>query len=151
MSAPVITVVKVDTRAKPYRKWVNPTTPYGRGYVQRDETNVKTRLYLWPEGEEVIENFLVGRHTRPVALYRLALPAIFKELQIGPYKAIWSQKAGCSCGCSPAFILDARLGYDIFATVKYEQPPLTPEQAATVAARVEAWQADPTLPSLVTA
>jgi hypothetical protein len=151
MSEPVITVVKVHVIEKPHRKWIYPTSPYGRGYVQRDETNVKTRLYMSPSSESVIENFIVGRHTRPVSILRLALPAIFAELKIGPYKAIWSQKAGCSCGCSPAFILDARLGYDIFATVRYEQPPVTPEQAATFAARVEAWQADPTLPSLVTA
>jgi hypothetical protein len=152
MSAPVISVVEVKTIDKPRGHWVNDRN-YGRrgGYYVKDETNIKTRLYLWPEGEDVIENFLVGRHTRPVSLYRLALPVIFKELQIGPYKAVWSRTAGCSCGCSPAFVLDARLGYDIYATVKYEQPALTPEQLATVAARVAAWQADPTLPALVTA
>lgn len=149
---PSIAVVEVKVIDKPRGHWVNDRN-YGRrgGYYVRDETNVKTRLYIHPENEDVIENFLVGRHTRPVSLLRKAFPAIFSELKIGPYKARWSQRAGCSCGCSPAFIVDARLGYDIFATVRYEQPPLTPEQAERVAARVEAWQADPTLPSLVTA
>ena len=151
MSEPVITVVEVKVHDKPRGKMVYPEGRYARPYRQRDETNVKTRLYLWPENESVIENFLVGRHTRPVGILRLAIPAIFAELKIGPYKARWSQKAGCSCGCSPAFIIDARLGYDIFATVKFEQPPLTPEQSARVAQRIESWEMDPTLPPLVTA
>lgn len=149
MSGPVITLEKVETRDKPRGQWVYPEGRYARPYRQRDETNVKTRLYLWPSNESVIENFLVGRHTRPVGILRLAIPAIFAELKIGPYKARWSRKAGCSCGCSPAFIIDARLGYDIFATVKFDQPPLTPNQVVEVARRIESWEMDPTLPSLV--
>lgn len=34
-------------------------------------------------------------------------------------KVSWSQKAGCICGCSPAFILAGHRGFDIWVHVRY--------------------------------
>lgn len=84
------------------------------GQRDRYSRNRYPRLYVFPENESVLENLLGGRHNRPVALYRKALPAIFKELGLPEdTKASWSQYAGCSCPCSPGFILnDPRLRDD---------------------------------------
>lgn len=70
----------------------------------------KTRVYVWPKGETVMDN-LMNRRSRPInefrsAAYR-ALSCMGVDLTRVDLK--WSQKAGCSCGCSPGFIVD---GYD---------------------------------------
>src|SRR5690606_25287019 len=53
------------------------------------------------------------------------LPEVFKQLNGEPLKAHWSQYAGCSCPCSPGFILSDMLSetgsawdaYDVHVTV----------------------------------
>jgi hypothetical protein len=67
----------------------------------------KTRVYVHPTGETVLENFK-NRRSRPLNTCREALrtglSALGVDLSRVDYK--WSQKAGCSCGCSPGFIVD---------------------------------------------
>ena len=81
----------------------------GRQYVSG--RNVRefyqaSRVYVWPRGESILEN-LCNRRSRPYTEYRKLLAGkSFME------KARWSQKAGCSCGCSPGFILDRTLHKD---------------------------------------
>lgn len=74
----------------------------------------RTRVYCWPSKETVLEN-VQNRHGRPVELYRRELlPALFERINLpSTTKATWSQKAGCSCGCSPGFILDVRAGREM--------------------------------------
>lgn len=73
----------------------------------------KTRIYVWLEDESVLEQ-LFARKYRPVALFKKeVLPRatkaieryIKRELTEAEAKAVWSQRAGCNCGCSPGFIL----------------------------------------------
>lgn len=67
-----------------------------------------TRIYVWPENESVLDNFLVGRRARPTEAYRAIVKTeVFEALGIDPerYNVKWSRTAGCSCGCSPGFIL----------------------------------------------
>ena len=81
--------------------------------------NHRPRIYIRPEGETVMENFCVGRHTRPYTLYKKeVLPQLFRKLGLNPEKVSWSQKAGCSCPCSPGFVVQSRdIPYDIHVTV----------------------------------
>lgn len=82
------------------------------------ERRSKDRLYVWPEDETVFENLFAGRHNRPVTEYRKALPEIFEKLGIpADTKASWSQYAGCSCPCSPGFVLDRYTHTDYHVTV----------------------------------
>lgn len=80
------------------------------------------RLYVSPEGEGVLEQ-LTARWGRPVKGYRTLLPYILHELDLPLSTPVrWSQRAGCSCGCSPGFVLPqllspCELGWDAFATV----------------------------------
>ena len=60
-----------------------------------------------------MENFHGGRHTRPIAALRKLLPEALDKVDITFTKARWSQKAGCSCPCSPGFIIDTEGWEDV--------------------------------------
>jgi len=64
----------------------------------------KARIYVSPEGETVLENLMGGRYTRPYAAYRALVLPLIHELYGQDIKLVWSQRAGCSCRCSPGFI-----------------------------------------------
>jgi len=70
----------------------------------------KTRVYIHPKNESILEN-IMNRRSRPRDQYKQVLleglTMIDVDLSRITYR--WSQKAGCSCGCSPGFIID---GYD---------------------------------------
>lgn len=96
------------------------------------------RVYLWPEGEGVLDNF-VNRWSRPTTLYRKVAKAVLADLGIeGSLR--WDQRAGCSCGCSPGFVLtiapSTRAKDDRIHELRCEGTP----RAARVAQH-EAWQA----------
>lgn len=74
----------------------------GNGYT-------KAVAYVWEEGESILEN-LTNRHYRPYNIYRTFLEEGFIKAGLDAQtakryaeEARWSQKAGCSCGCSPGF------------------------------------------------
>lgn len=82
----------------------------------------RVRLFLETKDETLCEN-LAFRHSRPYKTYKqFVLPTVFAKLKISPAKASWSQKAGCSCGCSPGYLLDIdpqEVGYEaIYVTIK---------------------------------
>lgn len=81
----------------------------------------KGRIYFFRIGEKPAEDLLTGaRWNRPHKEFRKHLCEIWRRLQIDPFAVHWSQKAGCSCGCSPGFISEAPAlrGKDVF--VDYE-------------------------------
>lgn len=67
----------------------------------------KSRIYIYPDGEIILENF-TNRRTRPISLYRESAFKALELLKIDSSKLSikWSRKAGCGCGCSPGFIVD---------------------------------------------
>lgn len=80
----------------------------------------RARIYIRPDGETVMENFLEGRHTRPYKLYKAeVLPQLFRKLGLAATKVNWSQKAGCNmCPCSPGFIVnEGEVPFDIHVTI----------------------------------
>lgn len=79
------------------------------------------RVYFWPEGETFLENFFVGRRTRPVGALKKLLPEVFKQQGLPEHPAEWSQYAGCTCGCSPGFVVTGLYGFDLYVTYKIEQ------------------------------
>lgn len=82
---------------------------YGERRDLYNDPWAKTRVFFWQERESILDG-LALRHDRPFDEYRKLLPEVFKALGIEPVKARWSQRAGCSCPCSPGFILDVALG-----------------------------------------
>ena len=77
--------------------------------------NKKTRVYFNIQDETILEN-LMNRKSRPIKLFRALLPEVYKKLGVDS-KARWSQYAGCSCPCSPGFILDDVYGKTVYVTV----------------------------------
>jgi len=106
---PGITIT-IERRERPY--YVYPKN--GRAYLSHSwrEHTRKTRVHVWPKNESVLEN-LVVRHSRPVREWgKVVRERVFPVLGMTGEKMSWSQKAGCSCGCSPAFVLDGYLFAD---------------------------------------
>lgn len=71
---------------------------------EHGDYGVAPRLYVDIEDETIFDN-LANRTRRPYNIYKTAiwsseLPQVF---DLG--KLSWSQYAGCSCPCSPGFIL----------------------------------------------
>jgi hypothetical protein len=113
---PVITIVSVTTREKRRDK----SRKGGVGSLER-----KTKMYFSPEGETVLDQFLVGRRTRPNTLLRKLIPEALKRANVANLseytKSSWSRKAGCTCGCSPGFVLSEWASVNIFVTYKIEE------------------------------
>ena len=74
-------------------------------YIPRRE-RLQPRIYVWPENESIYENFF-NRRVRPVSVMKkVALKALRdRGFDIEAADIVWQQKAGCTCGCSPAFVL----------------------------------------------
>jgi len=92
-------------------------------YGHRQSAN-RLRLFVFVDGQSIVEG-LIHRYDKPYEFYREEiLPRVLKRLGLEDVigRATWSQKCGCSCGCSPGFWLtvneSAKLDYDtIYATV----------------------------------
>jgi hypothetical protein len=81
------------------------------------------RLYFHEKNEGVYGQ-LVNRRYRPHTEYRKLLPQVFERLGITEEiqgNAKWSQYAGCSCPCSPGFILKVKYDQDIWVTVVMDE------------------------------
>ncbi len=82
--------------------------------VSARERRKRNILYVSIKNQEFAEpvkELLSGfRWNNPFKDYRKhVLPAAFKMLGLpADTQARWSQKAGCSCGCSPGFILETK-------------------------------------------
>lgn len=87
------------------------------------------KVYVWPEGETIVEN-LVNRRTRPYKVYQKdVLPKAMEVLKaenpevhatLKDAKFGWRKNCGCSmCPCSPGFVSDKEGGYvyDIHVTI----------------------------------
>ena len=91
-----------------------------------------SRVYIFHEGVSPENLFGLAngeRWNHPIDLYRkFVLPRVRREFKIGPGTSIrWSQKAGCSCGCSPGFIVNDNQGCrNIFVSIEValKQPEL---------------------------
>ena len=86
--------------------------------VRRQTKWSKTRVYVWPQSESILEN-LQNRRQRPYTIWKKeVIPSVLKELGLPTNtKVRWSQYAGCSCPCSPGFIIDSNYGKDVHVTL----------------------------------
>lgn len=89
------------------------------------QTNKKARIFVWVANESVAEN-LMNRRNRPVTEYRKIVNEVLEAMEVDG-KISWSQHAGCTCACSPGFILsDSRWfyarGYNL--SIKINAPEL---------------------------
>lgn len=87
--------------------------------IASETRQLHPRVYFWIKNENVLQN-LQNRRCRPVEAYRTLLPKLFKEIGLDEKTlAKWSQRAGCACGCSPAFILTkTNMPFDFHVTIE---------------------------------
>ena len=67
----------------------------------------KTKMYFHMTGETVLED-LTNRRERPMKEFRKHFKEVFQKIGIpeaANLKWSWSQYAGCTCPCSPGFVL----------------------------------------------
>ena len=76
---------------------------------KRGPSTRQTRIYFFHQ-DEVTDEI---EEMNPRKLNKNLMKYIFKKLNI-ENKARWSRKAGCSCSCSPGFILE---GHSIFVDI----------------------------------
>ena len=78
-----------------------------RPTMAKKTSGYKSRIYVFPGNETILENF-ENRRSRPFNAYRkVALEALENHfIDVSKLKLKWSQEAGCSCGCSPGFIVE---------------------------------------------
>lgn len=80
----------------------------------------KARIYFGLDGWSILDN-LFNRGNEPHAIVKpFIVPMALEAMGMAPdTKATWNRKAGCSCGCSPAFVVDApnEKGYDVWVSV----------------------------------
>lgn len=86
----------------------------------------KSRAYVFIENESILDN-LNNRRNRPNAIYKEIVAKAFAVIDMNQDttgKLRWSQNAGCSCACSPGFIVDGVQGYEFFITVDTDSETL---------------------------
>lgn len=106
-----VKVVKVELRQR--------TRPLGYNPSEERSYRAKARMYFHVVGETILEN-LVERHCRPVAQYREVMPEVIAAAGLHPStKVSWSRFAGCSCPCSPGFIVKDHSRFDVWVDVEY--------------------------------
>ncbi len=86
--------------------------------IRRLDSRSKTRIFVWPQGENIMDN-LENRRQRPAKLWKPFAVAAAAAAGIKFESIGWSQKAGCSCGCSPGFVVKGqhRPGFDIHVDI----------------------------------
>lgn len=85
-------------------------------------------IYIWQKGESIADN-LIYRRARPYTVWRKqVLPLLVEKYPyLAKFKFSWSQRAGCSCPCSPGFIVvpkDGNFGWwdtNLHVTIVWEK------------------------------
>lgn len=88
-------------------------------YTIAEPKRSTSHAYFFPKKETIAENF-VNRRNRPYEEYKFLLLDILRKEGITNVKPQWRQRCGCSCGCSPGFVLSGLNNYykDFFIDVE---------------------------------
>ena len=128
-----------DIEVRDYsEKLSDPGLNYKDRQYLRKQLGIKARVYISVDSESILEDF-GNRAVRPWTLYKKeVMPTVMRKLGFPGWnkKFRWSQKAGCSCGCSPGFILTEVFGKDIWVTVTGPKRVDTEEATAVAANRI---------------
>lgn len=71
---------------------------------QKSNRSGKGIIFVDVANETVAEN-LMNRRNRPIAEYRKIALQVLTNLEMDFTKIDWSQYAGCTCACSPGFVI----------------------------------------------
>lgn len=77
----------------------------------------ESRIHFFHDGENVLQD-IFNRHDRPYTLYKQLIPDVLKAIGAPEdAKVSWNQYAGCSCPCSPGFIVKGFYGQNAYVTI----------------------------------
>ena len=80
----------------------------------------RSRIYMFPKNESMMEN-LKKRYNRPVKFWKKIAENVLDTFLYHDKRMIFSQNAGCTCGCSPGFICKANSYHEFFITYSIEK------------------------------
>lgn len=78
--------------------------------LAEEKLNMMPRIYFLLSNESIVDH-LQNRRSRPYRQFRKFLPEVIRmaglegQIDADNDGIAWSQNAGCSCGCSPGFIV----------------------------------------------
>ena len=96
-----------------------------------DKRPKNSRIHVFHKGVGSEHLFGIANGARwnhPSDLYRqVVVPEALKALNLPASTSVrWSQKAGCSCGCSPGFIVSDNEGHrEVFVTIEIAEKQLS--------------------------
>jgi|CXWL01.1.fsa_nt_gi hypothetical protein len=120
----LVAVIRTRKREDSNAKRVSVTKRAANGNTWKSQQKRAARLYLFFKGGDSPK---ARRLAMRLALADLGLASAEpKSLPLG-LVATWARDAGCSCGCSPGFVLSGPLadelrGWDLFADVLSAEP-----------------------------
>lgn len=138
------------------RRWIPPKyhesgyrSP-GRYSCSLADLTKKPRMYVWLKDESILDN-LENRRRRPHALYRAFIPKILDALNVPEAKREgirfnWSQRAGCSCPCSPGFVVTGMPSDGTYFDISVTISGVVPVELVADASKPKMIINDPTLP-----
>lgn len=107
------------------RKW--------SAHTRSSEMSAAPRMYVSVTDETIMDN-LANRKRRPYNVYKTLIHSSGLNKVLNLSKLSWSQHAGCTCNCSPGFILnwqpvtvDGKTLYKWDAWVTLESAPAVDE------------------------
>ena len=114
-------VLETEKKPKEFRFFgLNATIQVSRKGERYREQHSKSHLSVYMKGESIWDN-LMNRRNRPTKIWKMvgetALASLGMEEELFA-KMYWNQKAGCSCPCSPAFVMPNVFGYYFSITVE---------------------------------
>lgn len=80
-----------------------------RSYDGRRAFDAKPRMYVSATGKFNVVEDLANRRRRPFTVWRKEIRKNLAGFGLDLSEMPWSQTAGCSCGCSPAFVLKRQI------------------------------------------
>lgn len=152
-------LVSIGFQRRSAPRWVSPKTnnSWDRGHMSGHMTDYTKKPRIYPSFNESVLDNLVNRTSRDSTTLGRILRKAMKQLEL-PGKVGWSQKAGCSCPCSPGWVWDAAPArdidgepstrfYDVWVSFGGLDPNRhDPEAQDAQANRLAQFVADPTLP-----
>lgn len=107
--------VTVDMRIPPY------CTYFGRGAAEqtpRREFTRKARVYVSSDQPFSVIEDLQNRFRRPFDMWKPGTTEALQRAGVDFDKLRWDQRAGCSCGCSPGFVIEGGpVGVEFWVTL----------------------------------
>lgn len=113
--------LETETEPKKFRFFgLNATIEVRKKGGTWREQNGKSHLSVHMLGESIWDN-LMNRRNRPTKIWKMVGETAFASLGMEENlfsKMYWNQKAGCFCGCSPAFVMPNLYGFYFFIEVE---------------------------------